>query len=241
MGGRVPDAPGGEQPDVPAVGAPGRASETEQPGGVVPGARRRERPPAGGGVVRDRRDLAHGCAGSPRPGRAPEPGSPARPDRPCTGSVGQSPVTMHSAYTSSGSAQSRCTNREAVGAASSHPAAATSDGFAAATNETVSGSCSAPTSKWVSGRSAAAWRAGEAVRNSSKNAMDGPRTSPTRAQAGGASVTEPSPGQHRQTGEVAGLVVADDQALDVPAAAADSTTAVLPSPGCPTAGPGCAR
>ena len=63
-----------------------------------------------------------------------------------TGSEGHRPLTSPSLYTSRGSAQSRWMNRDAVGAASSHPAAATSEGFAAATNATVSGSCSAPTS-----------------------------------------------------------------------------------------------
>ena len=63
-----------------------------------------------------------------------------------TGIAGHTPVTIDSAYTSSGMPQSRWTNRDAVGEASSQPAAATSAGLAAATKETVSGSCSDPTS-----------------------------------------------------------------------------------------------
>ncbi len=63
-----------------------------------------------------------------------------------TGIAGHTPVTIDSAYTSSGMPQSRWTNRDAVGEASSQPAAATSAGLAAATKETLSGSCSEPTS-----------------------------------------------------------------------------------------------
>ena len=46
----------------------------------------------------------------------------------------------------SDTAPSEALDRLAVGAASSQPAAATSEGLAAATKETLSGSCSDPTS-----------------------------------------------------------------------------------------------
>ena len=135
----------GHQEAAHRLGGADRLRERREPGRVVPGARGREGPAAGGRVGGDRAEL-----------RVPDPEEAGDQDRSrCspasrsgtasyTGSAGQSPVTRHSAYTSTGSAQSRCTNREAVGAASSQPAAATSAGLAAATNETVSGSCSAP-------------------------------------------------------------------------------------------------
>lgn len=107
-----------------------------------------------------------------------------------TGSTGQSPVTSDSAYTSKGMRQSRCTKRFAVGAASSHPDAATSAGFAAAPKDTRSGSCRTPTCPWVRGRNAAACTAGDAVVHSSKKTIDGPGSAATRcAHPGGASVT----------------------------------------------------
>ena len=84
-------------------------------------------------------------------------------------------------------------NRLAVGAASSHPDAATSAGFAAAPNDTRSGRRNAPTSPCVRGRSAAAWTAGDAVVHSSKNTTEGPSFSATRtAHCGGARSTLPA-------------------------------------------------
>ena len=106
---------------------------------------------------------------------------------------GQRPVTSDSLNTSCGIPHSRCTNRFAVGAASSQPAAATSAGLAAAPKETRSGRRRAPTSPWVRGLSAAAWTAGEAVVHSSKKTTEGRVSSATRtAHCGGARSTRPA-------------------------------------------------
>jgi len=110
-----------------------------------------------------------------------------------------------------------------------------SAGFAAAPKLTVAGSCSAPTSWWVKGLSAAACTDGDAVVHSSKNTSDGPSWSASRcAHAGGARVTvPPGPTTGRPAKSLASWWLTMRVSTCQPERPALSSTAVLPAPGDP--------
>lgn len=80
----------------------------------------------------------------------------------------------------------RWTNRLASGGLSSQPSAAEDLGLAAATIRTPGGSRSAPIRRSRTSRSSAAWTAGGAVDNSSRNSSPRPARTSRTAQSGGA-------------------------------------------------------
>ena len=144
------------------------------------------------------------------------------------------PSTSPSATAEASTVQSRWTSRLASGAARSHPSAACSGGFAAATMRTSEGKARSPTDLSRTMRSIAAWTAGGLVVSSSRKSRPLPAFANRTAQAGGDSTTPPSVTTGRPAKSLGSRMEPMTTSTFIPLAAPSaSTTEVLPVPGAP--------